>query len=116
MHTELTHKTMYNKRKTLYKTGTVFPSGEEAGNYGSVQSIAPTYYIPVQSATSFIIEESLMKFYGHSYTLLFGTNFLIVHNFNRQVQVSGYDMIERSREFRVVIAQVDLGHPQTGQV
>ena len=52
-----------------------------------------------------------MELYAHANTSVLGNYCLIVHDFNRPVQVSGYDPTEGSREFDVVLAVISWDHP-----
>ena len=49
--------------------------------------------------------------YFHADTCIFGKDFLIVHDYNRPVCVSGYDLIDGARTFITLKVAVMGDHP-----
>ena len=110
---EQNHK---NKKRTQSLTPQPSYCGESKGSCTSIHAIRSFKIVHVIGTTSPQPQsEARMEIENHVDTTLLGDKCLVAHDFNRHVDVSGYDPISGNQECATITGATAYDQPVTGQ-
>ena len=71
-------------------------------------------FVPVEVATSSQINDSTTHVNNHANTTVLGSNFLPIHDFERLIDVYGWDTIDWSFECPTIYGSIEYDHALIG--